>query len=71
MVIYSLLAGDAKDGALVTVLTILAIAVTFRLSRNLVAKVFARAYLYWLLHKKTSDEPEGTVSDLYVYPGTL
>ena len=50
--------------------TAITMIVSVAVSQRIVSKSFKHLHLKYLANKRRNDEPDATVSDLFIYPGT-
>jgi hypothetical protein len=60
---------NKKNTALATVATVAAVAVTVKIVRPAIVSLSSRLYVQYLAKSKSSSEPEGSVSGLFIHPG--
>jgi hypothetical protein len=58
-----------KETILATVATVAAVGVTLKIIRPAVVRLSSRWYVQYLAKSKSSSEPEGSVSGLFIHPG--
>ena len=58
-----------RDDILYAVGTFVAVAATLNVGRAVLSSVASKLYLRYLRRQSSTDEPDGSISALFIYPG--